>query len=96
MPGFYKIAVAMGIGKIKDRELKVKIPPNNQGNRLCLNLSDIHLTDRTVVFQNLHDTWNAFYDAIYQSRIRYDINELLVVLVLVLDDDIIDITRSRN
>ena len=88
-----KITGAMGIGKIKDQELEVNIPPDNRGNRLCVSISDIHLTDGTVGFQNLNnDTWDAFYDAIKQRCIRYDINEL----VLVLDGDIVDMIRSSK
>ena len=81
------------IGKTRDHELEINISPDNRGNRLCVSITDLHLTDGTVGFQNLsNDTWDAFYDAIKQRCIRHDINKL----VLVLDGDIIDMIRSSN
>ena len=80
----------MGIGKVKDHQLEVNIAPDDRGNRLCVSISDIHLTDGTVGFQNLsNNTWDAFYDTIKQRCIRYE-------LVLVLDGDIIDMIRSSK
>lgn len=66
-------------------------PPEDRGNRLCVSVSDIHLTDGTVGFQNLSDhAWQAFYQSIKQRCNSYQINELLFIL----DGDIVDIIRS--
>jgi len=83
----------MGLDKIDPRKLEINEPPEDRGNRLCVCVSDIHLTDGTVGFQNLSDaTWNAFYETIKQRCIRYHINEL----VFVLDGDIVDMIRSSK
>ncbi len=88
-----KITEAMGVGEAKDHQLEVNIAPDDRGNRLCVSISDIHLTDGTVEFQNLsNNTCDAFYDTIKQRCIRYDINEL----VLLLDGDIVDMIRSSK
>ena len=43
----------------------IQTPDSNRPNRLCISLSDLHLTDGSVGFQNLDiHTWNAFYDGI--------------------------------
>lgn len=90
---FEKIRKAIGFGKIEQHKLEIDIPPEDRGNRLCISISDLHLTDGTVGFQNLsHATWHAFYDTIKQRCIRYAINEL----VLVLDGDIVDMIRSSK
>lgn len=53
----------------------------NRPNRLCVSLSDIHLTDGTVGFQNLgQETWNAFYACLAERCRRYDIKEMTFVL----------------
>lgn len=62
-----------------------------RANRLCVSLSDIHLTDGSVGFQNLgHETLDAFYDAIAARCQRYSINEMTFVL----DGDVVDMIRS--
>ncbi len=66
-------------------------PDTERPNRLCVCLSDIHLTDGTVGFQNLKiKNWDAFYDAIKSRCKEYGINEL----VFVLDGDFIDMIRT--
>jgi len=60
-------------------------------NRMCVVISDLHLTDGSVGFQNLDDdTWKEFYAGIRQRCLTYNINEL----VLVLNGDIVDMIRS--
>ncbi len=88
-----KISKTIGLNEVEPQQLEVNEPPEDRGNRLCVSVSDIHLTDGTVGFQNLSDTtWNAFYETIKQRCIRYHINEL----VLVIDGDIIDMIRSSK
>ena len=66
-------------------------PPENRGNRLCVCVSDLHLTDGTVGFQNLRKfAWDNFYSSLLQRCKNYSINELLFVL----DGDIVDMIRS--
>lgn len=93
-PGFFeKMRKAIGLGKAEQCMLEINEPPKDRGNRLCVSISDIHLTDGTVGFQNLgHAIWNAFYDTIKQRCVRYEIDEL----VLVLDGDIVDMIRSSK
>ena len=88
-----KIRKTVGFGKVEPRTLEVDNPPEDRGNRLCVSVSDLHLTDGTVGFQNLSDaTWNSFYDTIKERCIRYAINEL----VFVLDGDVVDMIRSSK
>lgn len=62
-------------------------------NRMCVSLSDIHLTDGTVGYQNLGQyTWNLFLTDLIAKCKRYFITELK----LVLDGDIIDMIRSSR
>ncbi|WP_428352920.1 hypothetical protein [Methyloprofundus sp.] len=64
---------------------------DQRGNRLCVCVSDIHLTDGTVGFQNLGKfIWDGFYDSLVSRCKTYDINEVLFVL----DGDIVDMIRS--
>ncbi|OQK17688.1 hypothetical protein AU255_07430 [Methyloprofundus sedimenti] len=64
---------------------------NKRGNRLCVCVSDIHLTDGTVGFQNLGKfIWDSFYDSLVERCKTYYINEVLFVL----DGDIVDMIRS--
>jgi UDP-2,3-diacylglucosamine pyrophosphatase LpxH len=66
-------------------------PAQDRGNRLCVSVSDIHLTDGTVGFQNLSDkAWRNFYQSLLQRCNSYHIEELLFVL----DGDIVDMIRS--
>lgn len=66
-------------------------PDKERPNRLCVSLSDIHLTDGTVGFQNLSvSIWDAFYDAILVRCKKYGIQEL----VFVIDGDFIDMIRT--
>lgn len=88
-----KMRSALGLGTAEKRSLEVDEPPEDRGNRLCVTVSDIHLTDGTVGLQNLSDhTWDAFYEAIRQRCITYQIDEF----VLVLDGDVIDMIRSSK
>ena len=89
-----RIAEASGFGKVEDKTLEmIGDPPENRGNRFCVSISDIHLTDGTVGFQNLSNyTWDAFYGTIRQHCINYHIDEV----VLVLDGDIVDMIRSSK
>ena len=88
-----KIRKNIGFGKIEQLKLEVNEPPEHRGNRLCVCVSDIHLTDGTVGFQNLSNaSWNSFFDTIKQRCIRYHIDEL----VFVLDGDIVDMIRSSK
>lgn len=67
--------------------------PEDRGNRLCVSVSDIHLTDATVGIQNLRDrVWDAFYNTLKQRCTTYFINEV----VFILDGDIVDIIRSGH
>ena len=60
-------------------------------NRLCVSLSDLHLTDGSVGFQNLGiHTWTAFYDGIVARCKRYNIKEFTFVL----DGDVVDMIRT--
>ena len=60
-------------------------------NRLCVSLSDLHLTDGSVGFQNLGiHTWNAFHDGIVARCKRYSIKEFTFVL----DGDVVDMIRT--
>lgn len=62
-------------------------------NRLCVTLSDIHLTDGTVGFQNLEDTvWTEFYDSLAAHCKRNEIEEV----TLILDGDVVDMIRSNR
>lgn len=86
-----KIRSAVGLGEVENLTLEVDQPAEDRGNRLCVTVSDTHLTDGTVGFQNLSDkTWDDFYNAIKQRCIAYHIDEF----VLVLDGDVIDMIRS--
>ncbi|GJL76451.1 hypothetical protein [Nitrosomonas sp.] len=88
-----KMRKTMGLGKIERLTLEVNEPPANRGNRLCVSVSDIHLTDGTVGFQNLNNAaWNSFFDTIKQRCIQYAISEL----VFVLDGDVVDMIRSSK
>ena len=89
-----RIVNASGFGKVDDQFLEmIGDAHEKRGNRLCVSISDLHLTDGTVGFQNLSKyTWNAFYDTLKQRCITYQIDEL----VLVLDGDIIDMIRSSK
>lgn len=88
-----KVRSAVGLGATEQRTLEVDEPSEDRGNRLCVTVSDIHLTDGTVGLQNLSDaTWDAFYEDIRQRCITYHIDEF----VLVLDGDVIDMIRSSK
>ena len=86
-----KVCSAVGLGQVENLTLEVNQPAEDRGNRLCVTVSDIHLTDGTVGLQNLGDkTWEDFLNAIKQRCNAYAINEF----VLVLDGDVIDMIRS--
>ncbi len=78
----------------KNLELTDGSLDENRPNRLCVSLSDIHLTDGTVGFQNLgQETWNAFYACLSERCRRYDnIKEI----TLVLDSDVVDMVRTAK
>ncbi|MDH5599980.1 MAG: metallophosphoesterase, partial [Gammaproteobacteria bacterium] len=62
-------------------------------NRLCVSLSDIHLTDGTVGFQNLDDnTWEEFYTGLTTHCRRHAIEEVTFIL----DGDVVDMIRSSR
>jgi len=66
-------------------------PDNERPNRMCICLSDIHLTDGTVGFQNLPiKIWEDFYNTIKTRCKKYGIEEL----VFVIDGDFIDMIRT--
>jgi len=63
----------------------------NRGNRLCVTVSDIHLTDGSVGFQNLsNQVWDNFFGRIAENCQRNAINEVH----LIFDGDFIDLIRS--
>ena len=69
-----------------------KLDPHRP-NRLCVSLSDIHLTDGSVGLQNLkQDTWNAYYSCLSERCRRYDIEEMTFVL----DGDVVDMIRTEK
>ena len=75
----------------KKLELTDDALDENRPNRLCVSLSDIHLTDGTVGIQNLRqETWNAFYACLAERCRRYDIREMTFVL----DGDVVDMIRT--
>lgn len=79
----------------EEKNLELIEPLNNSDrpNRMCVSLSDIHLTDGSVGFQNLGDeTWDAFYDGIAARCRRYSIKEMTFVL----DGDVVDMIRSSK
>lgn len=83
----------LGLGSVGESSLE--LPPANDDparpNRLCLTISDIHLTDGTAGIQNLDErVWDAFFDKLLDTCKHHDIVEL----VLVLDGDVVDIIRS--
>lgn len=81
----------MNNNKQKSLELFNDSLEQNRPNRLCVTLSDIHLTDGTVGFQNLEDTvWDEFYDCLAGHCRRNDIEEV----TLILDGDVVDMIRS--
>lgn len=91
---FHKMTESFGLGQVEDCYLEmINDPPENRPNRLCASLSDIHLTDGTVGYQNLSEkTWSAFYDTIAHRCRKYTIKEFL----LVLDGDVVDMVRSSR
>jgi hypothetical protein len=93
LSGAWRKAVRLaGFAPDNDQYLESIVdPPENRGNRLCVSVSDIHLTDGTVGFQNLGNyVWEAFYKSLLQRCQNYHINEVLFVL----DGDIVDMIRS--
>ncbi|MDH5323957.1 MAG: hypothetical protein OEZ68_03210 [Gammaproteobacteria bacterium] len=64
---------------------------HDRGNRLCVTLSDIHLTDGSVGIQNLpDDAWKEFFTELLEDCQKYDAHEL----ILILDGDVVDLIRS--
>lgn len=60
-------------------------------DRMCVSVSDLHLTDGSVGYQNLgQHTWDAFYGDIVARCQRYCIKELYFIL----DGDIVDLIRT--
>lgn len=94
-PGLWRrLANSMGFSEQENEYLNfINKPSDSRPNRLCVSISDIHLTDGTVGFQNLSiHVWDAFYSAICKRCERYSINEM----TLVLDGDIVDIIRTSK
>lgn len=93
-----KVVHVAGFASVEDKYLEfIHVPPGDgdpqRGNRLCVCVSDIHLTDGTVGFQNLGKfIWNGFYDSLVERCKTYYINEVLFVL----DGDIVDMIRSSR
>lgn len=93
-----KMVQVAGYAPVEDKYLEfINVPPADddpeRGNRLCVCISDIHLTDGTVGLQNLGDfIWERFYNSLVERCKTYDINEVLFVL----DGDIIDMIRSSR
>ncbi len=76
-----------------DKYLEISDEPldENRPNRLCVSLSDIHLTDGSVGLQNLRQaTWDSFYACLAERCRRYDIEEM----TLVFDGDVVDMIRT--
>ena len=72
-------------------ELVEKTLDPDRPNRLCISLSDIHLTDGSVGFQNLgQHTWDAFYSGIVARCKNYAIEEMDFIL----DGDVVDMIRT--
>ena len=62
-------------------------------NRLCVSISDIHLTDGSVGFQNLrYEDWIAFSDDLSARCKDKNIKEVTFVL----DGDVVDMIRSSK
>lgn len=93
-----KMKLMAGYTPVEDKYLElINVPPGDddpeRGNRLCVCVSDIHLTDGTVGFQNLGKfIWDGFYNSLVERCKTYDINEVLFVL----DGDIVDMIRSSR
>lgn len=93
-----KMVQVAGYAPVEDKYLElINVPPADddpeRGNRLCVCISDIHLTDGTVGFQNLGEfIWKGFYDSLVERCKTYYINEVLFVL----DGDIVDMIRSSR
>lgn len=65
----------------------------DRNNRLCISISDIHLTDGTVGIQNLSDdVWDNFFSKIINTCDNSQIKEV----VLILDGDVVDMVRSSR
>jgi len=65
----------------------------NRPNRLCVSLSDIHLTDGTVGLQNLSiEEWNSFYTGLSALCNEKNIKEVSFIL----DGDVVDMLRSSR
>ncbi|MDN4503991.1 hypothetical protein QX776_16380 [Alteromonadaceae bacterium BrNp21-10] len=94
MPMWQQFSRSMGFAKADDGYLEyINQPPAERGNRLCVSVSDIHLTDGTVGFQNLSNhVWESFYNSLLARCKNYHIDEVLFVL----DGDIVDMIRSSR
>ena len=89
-----KIVHVAGYASVENQFLElITEPPKDRRNRLCVCVSDIHLTDGTVGYQNLGKfIWDRFYNSLVKRCIDYRINEVLFVL----DGDIVDMIRSSR
>ncbi|MBC3765347.1 hypothetical protein [Neptunicella marina] len=94
MAWWHSISEKLGMKKTKALELPgVRLAEAERGNRMCVSVSDIHLTDGTVGFQNLGEhAWQRFYQTLLQRCKSYYVEEL----VLLLDGDIVDLIRSSR
>jgi hypothetical protein len=89
-----KIVQVAGYASVENQFLElITEPPKDRRNRLCVCVSDIHLTDGTVGYQNLGKfIWDRFYNSLVKRCIDYRVNEVLFVL----DGDIVDMIRSSR
>ncbi len=77
----------------KKLELVDETAGSDRPNRLCVSLSDIHLTDGSVGLQNLgKEIWDAFYACLSERCRRYDIQDMTFVL----DGDVVDMIRTAK
>lgn len=77
----------------KELELFTDSYEPNRPNRLCVSLSDIHLTDGSVGLQNLSiEDWESFYAGLSSRCNAKNIEEVTFVL----DGDVVDMIRSSK
>ena len=91
---WHTVAEFAGIKSTGDQYMEFILdPPLDRPNRLCVCLSDLHLTDGTVGFQNLGiDIWESFYDSLLLRCKSYHIAELQIIM----DGDVVDMIRSSR
>jgi hypothetical protein len=94
MSMWQSVAEFAGLTDVAEQNMEgIVEPPEDRPNRLCVCLSDLHLTDGTVGFQNLGiNIWESFYDALLQRCKSYHITEVVVII----DGDFVDMIRSSR